>query len=80
MHPPIVIYAMLVVLVLGGALLVGDGMASAARRSWLHVLAFAGVMSLAVLVIFDLEIPRLGLIRVDPSDRLLVDVRAAMDD
>jgi hypothetical protein len=35
-------------------------------------------MSAAVYVILDFEFPRLGLIRIDTFDHLLVDVRAGM--
>jgi hypothetical protein len=36
-------------------------------------------MTLAVFVILDLEYPRIGLIRTDPLDRKLVEVRRGMD-
>ena len=78
MHPPIVIYGMLVVLALASALLAGFGMAGSKSRSWLHILGFAGVMAMSVYVIIDLEFPRLGLIRVDTFDQALVELRASM--
>jgi hypothetical protein len=78
MHPPMVIYLMLVVLVLAAALMAGYGMAGAKKRSSMHMLGFAIVMSLAVYVIIDMEYPRLGLIRVDAFDQTLVDLRAEM--
>lgn len=78
LHPPMVIYLMLVLLTLAAALMAGYGMAGAKRRAWTHMLAFALVMSLAVYVIVDLEYPRLGLIRVDAFDQALADLRADM--
>jgi hypothetical protein len=78
MHPPPVIYLMLVVLTLAASLMAGYGMAGAKKRSWTHMLGFAVVMSLAVYLIVDLEYPRLGLIRVQTFDRTLVDLRADM--
>ncbi len=80
MHPPLVVYFMLVVVTLASALLTGYGMAGGKTRNWLHALGFAAVMGMAVYVIFDLEYPRLGLIRVDAFDQALVDLRASMDD
>jgi hypothetical protein len=77
-HPPAVIFAMLVVLVLAGALLAGYGMAQGRTRNWLHMVGFALTMSLTVYVILDLEYPRLGLIRIDKADQLLVDVRQSL--
>lgn len=78
MHPPLAIWVMLGILVLVGALLVGDGMAGAASRSLLHMVAFAAAMALSVWVILDLEYPRLGIIRVDAIDQLLLDLRQSM--
>jgi hypothetical protein len=77
-HPPLVIYGMLIALALASALLAGFGMASGKSRSWLHILGFAGVMAVAVYVIIDMEFPRLGLIRVDTFDQALVELRASM--
>jgi hypothetical protein len=78
MHPPIVIYGMLVGLALASALLAGYGMAGGQTRNWLHIIGFATVMAVAVYVIIDLEFPRLGLIRVDVFDQALVELRASM--
>jgi hypothetical protein len=77
-HPPAVIYAMLFLLALGCALLVGYSMAGARSRSWLHIAAFAVVITVTVYVTLDLEYPRLGLIRVDAVDRALVLLRESM--
>ena len=77
-HPPIVIYGMLVGLALASALLAGYGMAGGQTRNWLHILGFAIVMAVAVYVIIDLDFPRLGLIRVDAFDQALVELRASM--
>ncbi len=77
-HPPVVIFVLLFLLVLGCAFLGGYGMAGAAELDWLHVVSFAVIMALCVYVILDLEFPRLGLIRVDDSDQQLIDLRAKM--
>jgi hypothetical protein len=79
MHPPNIIFAMLVALTLAAALLAGHAMASHPSWSWTHVLALSLVMSATVYIIVDLEYPRLGLIRVDAVDQILVDVRRSMD-
>lgn len=78
MHPPMIIYGMLGVVALACALLAGFSMGGDARRSWLHVLGFAAILSLTIYVTVDLEYPRLGLIRVDDFDQLLLDVRAGI--
>ena len=79
MHPPMAIFAMLFVLALAGALLAGYGMAGSKSRSWIHMVGFAAVMAGAVYVMVDIEYPRLGLIRVDNFDQVLVDVRQSMN-
>jgi hypothetical protein len=78
MHPPSIIFAMLVALALSAALLAGYGMAGTKGRSWIHVLSFVAVLSLSVYVILDLEYPRLGLIRIDAADQVLRDLRRSM--
>lgn len=78
LHPPVVVYIMLVLLTLAAALMAGHGMAGARTRPWTHMLGFALAMSLAVYVIIDMEFPRLGLIRVDAFDRTLVELREGL--
>jgi len=77
-HPPAVVFLMLGVLALICALLAGYAMAGGKSRSGIHVLGFALIMATTVYVILDLEFPRFGLIRVDATDRVLLDLRASM--
>ena len=78
-HPPQVIFVMLCVLALASSLLAGYSMAGGQPSScWIHMLLFAVIMALTVYVILDLEYPRLGLIRVDAVDQVLVDLRDSM--
>jgi hypothetical protein len=42
------------------------------------VVGFALIMATTVYVILDLEFPRLGIIRIDAFDRVLVDLRQSM--
>jgi len=79
MHPPVAIFAMLFALALAGALLAGYGMAGSKSRNWIHMVGFAAVIAGAVNLIVDLEYPRLGLIRVDSFDQVLVDLRQTMN-
>jgi hypothetical protein len=78
MHPPLIIFAMLVALTLIGALLAGYGMAAARNRSWVHMLGFALVMAAGVYIILDLEYPRMGLIRIHDADQVLIELRQSM--
>jgi hypothetical protein len=77
-HPPTVVFWALGVLVLAGALLAGYGMAEAKTRSWLHVLIYSAILALAVYVILDLEYPRVGWVRIDAADHVLMDLRTNM--
>jgi hypothetical protein len=78
LHPPIMVFVVLGILTLVGSVFAGYGMAGRKTRSWLHVLGFAGVIALAVHVIVDLEYPRLGLIRIDSADQVLLELRQSM--
>ncbi|NJN05730.1 MAG: DUF4239 domain-containing protein [Rhodobacteraceae bacterium] len=78
-HPPVVIFSLLFGLGLGCSFLAGYGMAGGKTRNWTHKVGFAGVLALSVYVIIELEYPRLGLIRVDATDQLLLDLRKSMD-
>ncbi len=77
-HPPIIVFLLLAGLSLIGAMLVGYDMSPNRERSWFHAISFAAVISLASYVIVDLEFPRLGLIRVDRADQVLVDLRKSL--
>jgi hypothetical protein len=77
-HPPPIIFGLLGVLSLAGALLAGYGMAGSKSRSWLHIAAFAAILTLTVYVITDIEYPRVGFITVAGADQVLVDLRESM--
>ena len=77
-HPPLIVFLLLGGLSLVCSVLVGYGTSQNPSRSWLHVLTFAAVVSLTVYVILDIEFPRLGLIRVDSADEVLLELRESM--
>jgi hypothetical protein len=78
MHPPKAVFAILGLMSFACALLAGFEMAGSAERSRLHMLLFAFILAFTIYVILDFEFPRIGFIRVDDFDQLLVDVRSAM--
>ena len=75
-HTPMAILVLLLAVGILSALLAGDDMGSQGTFNRLHVVVFAGVVSLTIWVIDDLEMPRYGLIRVDNFDKTMLDVRA----
>ena len=77
-HPPGIIFGMLGMLSLAASLLAGYGMAGGKTRNWIHILGFAAVMAVTAYVILDIEYPRLGLIRVESADQVLVELRESM--
>ena len=72
-HPPQIIYVMLFGLGLGCSLLAGFGMATSAGPSWIHMVIFAGSLTVALYTVTDMEYPRLGLIRIESFDHFLSD-------
>jgi hypothetical protein len=77
-HPPGIIYALLLGLSLICSLLAGYRMSFGQRRSWLHILSFAFMTVITVYVILDIEYPRAGLIRMEAPDQLLLNIRDRM--
>jgi len=77
-HPPAVISVMLALMSLLAALVAGFTMANSGTHKWLLDVAVAAIVSLVIYVIVQIEYPRLGLVRVDPFDRALVELRATM--
>ena len=77
-HPPKIVYAMLGVLALVAALLGGHSMGPAKTRHLMHVVVYALVLATTSYIILDIEYPRLGHIRVDSADQVLVDLRRSM--
>jgi hypothetical protein len=78
MHPPPIVYVILGLLSLACGFLVGYEMGASEVPSWPHVIVLALLLSITLYVILDFEYPRLGLIRIDDFDQLLVQVRASM--
>lgn len=77
-HPPWIVYAMLFLLALASAVLAGYQSANEFGYARLHRFGFAAIVALTVYVILDIEYPRVGWVRVDAIDQLLVNQRAAM--
>jgi hypothetical protein len=80
LHPPTLIYVMLVLTALAGAFFAGYAVSKSARRNWTYTVAFTAVVAVALFVTLELESARLGWIRIDEMDEVLVDLRAMMND
>lgn len=77
-HPPLVIFALMLVLALLCAMLAGYGMAPSERRRWVHITGFAVITVFSVYLVLEIEYPRRGLIRLDAYDQVLVELRQSM--
>jgi hypothetical protein len=78
-HPPPIIYGLLLLLALVCSLLAGFGMAVSKHRSWLHIAAFALIAVITVFVVLEIEYPRIGILTVENRyDKVLLDLRKAM--
>ena len=53
-------------------------MAKRRHRSILHIMLYATSIALTIYVVLDLEHPRLGLIRLDATDRILEQLRESI--
>jgi len=78
-HPPTIIYVMLFGLAIAAALLAGYQTAPQKGYDWMQKVGFALIISFTVYVILDIEYPRLGFVRIDAIDQLLVAARASMN-
>jgi cell division protein FtsW (lipid II flippase) len=77
-HPPTIIFVLLIAFSLAAALLAGHEMAEGSR-SWVHIIRFSVAMAMTVYVILDVEYPRIGFIRIDKTDQILMDLRKGMN-
>lgn len=77
-HPPLAIYLLLFILALASALIAGHGMTGGRRHNWTAMLGYAAATAIAIYTILDLEFPRIGLIRLDAQDQMLVETLDSM--
>jgi hypothetical protein len=77
-HPPRIIYGLLFGLGLICSALAGYRMASGKQRSPLHILGFTVLTVIIVYIMLDIEYPRTGLIRLETSDQMLMNLREGM--
>lgn len=69
MHPPPIIHYMLIILAWAAAFLAGIGLSIHNRRSWVHAISFAAIVTAVIFITIDLEYPRAGFIRTDGFEK-----------
>jgi hypothetical protein len=78
-HLPFLVVALLAITVLLASFLTGYSISAYGTRDWLSAIIFAIAVSCATYVTFDYEYPRIGLIRTDPVDQMLIEVLERME-
>jgi hypothetical protein len=77
-HPPTAVFALLGMSVIASSVLAGYSMAASQIQSGLYKAIYAVVLGMALFVTMDYEYPRLGFIRIDPVDTVLVETLEQM--
>jgi hypothetical protein len=78
-HIPFLVILLLAVIVLLSSFLTGYSISAYGARDWLSAVIFAVAVSCATYVTLDYEYPRIGLIRTDPVDQMLIEVLERME-
>ena len=78
MHPPLIVYGMLITLAFASALLAGFQSAGEKAHRWVHQVGFGLIVAFTVYVILDMEYPRSGWIQIDAIDQVMVGARNSM--
>ncbi|MDR3491377.1 MAG: DUF4239 domain-containing protein [Gammaproteobacteria bacterium] len=78
-HPPIVIFVLLIGLTMLSAFLAGYSAVEKHARSSIYILIYVAMMAFIIYLIMDIEFPRVGLVRVDAFDNVLMDVRQRLN-
>jgi hypothetical protein len=75
MHPPAVIYALLVVADLASGLFGGYALAGGPDRPWMYMVGVSLAIAATTFVILQLEFPRLGFVHLDDMETALFELR-----
>ena len=74
-HPPPVIWQALISLALVGSLVAGYNLGVEQKRDWFLTIIFTVLMVGTIVVILNLEYPRIGMVKLDDLDIELVNLR-----
>ncbi len=78
MHPPVIVFLLLIVFSCGSAFIAGYGL-KLKHRDWVYSVALAAAVTLTVYATLEIEYPRRGLIRFNHLDRGLIALRNSMN-
>jgi hypothetical protein len=78
-HLPFLVVALLGITILLSSFLTGYSISAFGTRDWLSAIIFAIAVSCATYATLDYEYPRIGLVRTDPVDQMLIEVLERME-
>lgn len=78
-HMPMIVFALLIIVALLGSLLAGYHMSGKRWAGILHIASYAAIMAFTIYIIVDMEYPRIGFIRIDLFDKILIETRNNMN-
>jgi hypothetical protein len=78
-HPPAIIFVLLICLSALGAFLVGYNSAEVKQKYPIHIISYVFLTAFTVYIIVNIEFPREGFIRLSSFDQMLEDVRNDMN-
>ena len=78
-HPPLIIFLLLLGLASLGAFLVGYNAAENKESYPVHIFCYVILTSFTIYIIMNIEFPRVGFIRLSSFDQMLLDVREDMN-
>ncbi len=78
-HPPGIIFMLLIGLSTAGAFLIGYNSAKSKKNIPVHIACYVLFMAFTIYIVVNIEFPRAGFIRLNYFDRILLDVRDNMN-
>jgi hypothetical protein len=77
-HPPKIVFILLIGLAITGAFLIGYNAAATNRKRAVHAICYVLLTSFTIYIIINIEYPRAGFIRMHAFDQILVKLKNSM--
>lgn len=77
-HPPRIVFLLLIGLAVLGSFLVGYNSAENKQQNFLHSLCYILLTAFIMYIIFNMEYPRVGFIGMKTSDQILIEIHSNM--
>lgn len=78
-HPPAIVFMLLIGLAVTGAFLIGYNSAANNRKRAVHTMCYILLTSFTIYIIINIEYPRAGFIRLHAFDQILIDLEHKMN-